>query len=77
MAFTGNYSSTFTLWDWVFGTDVAYKNWKGTSKLVTDANKEEQADFDKVAKNDKKNKRKASWSSSKISSPLGVPRQTS
>jgi len=60
MAFTGNYSSTFTLWDWVFGTDVAYKNWKGTSKLVTDANKEEQADFDKVAKNDKKNKRKAS-----------------
>jgi len=22
--FTGNYSSTFTLWDWVFGTSSAY-----------------------------------------------------
>jgi len=25
MAFTGNYASTFTLWDWVFGTDTKYR----------------------------------------------------
>jgi len=24
MTFTGNYASTFTIWDRVFGTDVAY-----------------------------------------------------
>jgi len=40
MAFTGNYSSTFTVWDRVFGTDAAYKAWKKTS--VLDANKENE-----------------------------------
>ncbi|KAJ3034017.1 C-4 sterol methyl oxidase [Rhizophlyctis rosea] len=28
MAFVGNYSSTFRWWDWIFGTDAGYNNWK-------------------------------------------------
>jgi len=36
MAFTGNYSSTFTWWDKIFGTDAAYNAWK--KSLTKDAN---------------------------------------
>lgn len=32
MAFTGNYSSTFTWWDKIFGTDAAYNAWKHPQK---------------------------------------------
>jgi methylsterol monooxygenase len=41
MAFVGNYSSTFTLWDWVFGTDRKYYSWKDqqAQKLQGDAKK--------------------------------------
>jgi len=39
MAFTGNYASTFTLWDWVFGTDEKCHTWKA----------KEQADAAKTA----------------------------
>ncbi|KAJ3278479.1 C-4 sterol methyl oxidase [Borealophlyctis nickersoniae] len=28
MAFVGNYSSTFRHWDWIFGTDKGYNQWK-------------------------------------------------
>ncbi|EGF79958.1 hypothetical protein BATDEDRAFT_19828 [Batrachochytrium dendrobatidis JAM81] len=28
MAFVGNYSSSFRWWDWAFGTDNAYQQWK-------------------------------------------------
>jgi methylsterol monooxygenase len=28
MSFTGNYASTFTLWDKVFGTDTKFWDWK-------------------------------------------------
>jgi methylsterol monooxygenase len=36
MAFVGNYSSTFTIWDKVFGTDSKYQLWKSkqTKKSV-------------------------------------------
>jgi len=38
MAFTGNYSSTFTLWDRVFGTDDGYHAWKKSLNVQVDAN---------------------------------------
>ncbi|KXS16075.1 hypothetical protein M427DRAFT_123004 [Gonapodya prolifera JEL478] len=28
MNFLGNYSSTFRWWDWIFGTDASYNQWK-------------------------------------------------
>uniref|UniRef100_A0A7S2NNJ3 Fatty acid hydroxylase domain-containing protein n=1 Tax=Cyanoptyche gloeocystis TaxID=77922 RepID=A0A7S2NNJ3_9EUKA len=31
MAFVGNYASTFRIWDWVFGTDKKYRQWKASS----------------------------------------------
>jgi sterol desaturase/sphingolipid hydroxylase (fatty acid hydroxylase superfamily) len=37
MTFTGNYASTFIVWDWVFGTDVKYREHrkqKGEGKMA-------------------------------------------
>lgn len=35
MTFVGNYASTFTIWDRVFGTDVAYREAKKKQKQQT------------------------------------------
>eukprot|EP01120_Amphizonella_sp_Union-15-10_P002888 TRINITY_DN13183_c0_g1_i1.p1 TRINITY_DN13183_c0_g1~~TRINITY_DN13183_c0_g1_i1.p1 ORF type:complete len:276 (-),score=13.35 TRINITY_DN13183_c0_g1_i1:35-862(-) len=37
--FSGNYSSTFTIWDWVFGTDVKYRQRKQQRRLKERARK--------------------------------------
>jgi sterol desaturase/sphingolipid hydroxylase (fatty acid hydroxylase superfamily) len=34
MVFLGNYSSTFRVWDWLFGTDHRYNTWKQRQKML-------------------------------------------
>eukprot|EP00276_Gloeochaete_wittrockiana_P009071 CAMPEP_0184643338 /NCGR_PEP_ID=MMETSP0308-20130426/166_1 /TAXON_ID=38269 /ORGANISM="Gloeochaete witrockiana, Strain SAG 46.84" /LENGTH=170 /DNA_ID=CAMNT_0027071205 /DNA_START=378 /DNA_END=890 /DNA_ORIENTATION=- len=41
MAFVGNYSSTFRVWDFVFGTDKKYRQWRIEQDSKAKAVKEE------------------------------------
>ncbi|KAG2376536.1 Methylsterol monooxygenase [Vigna angularis] len=34
---SGNYSSTFTYMDWIFGTDTGYKNLKASKKAEAES----------------------------------------
>ena len=51
MAFVGNYASSFRWWDWLMGTDVAYKNWKSKASKKTWKIKTTLSDIQKQKEN--------------------------
>lgn len=51
MAFTNNYATSFRLWDWVFGTDTKYREYKKKVKaaraMMKNATQEERDAFER------------------------------